>query len=48
VQSARVVPDAALVPVIERRLEPANYPLPSLAHLQAPLSLWWRVVSRFV
>jgi GT2 family glycosyltransferase len=47
-QTARTRTDRVLVPLLEERLTPANYPLPPAARLQAPLTWWWRVVRRFL
>jgi GT2 family glycosyltransferase len=48
-QSVRTVSDRALVPYIEERLDPGNFPLPpALTPLQAPLRGWWLVVRRLL
>jgi GT2 family glycosyltransferase len=48
-QAARTVPDRALVPFVEERLDPPNLPLPpAVEPLQRALVTYWRVVRRFV
>ncbi|HEV8297978.1 MAG TPA: glycosyltransferase family 2 protein [Acidimicrobiales bacterium] len=48
-QSARTVPDRALLAFVEGHLDPGNFPLPpALAPLQRALETYWRVVRRFV